>query len=378
MTSVSRAVSQPVNSYDEWSRLQQVIVGSADGYDFHHIDSSFKLFYLENVAPIIDSDTTPDRYLAIPARVREELSEDLEGLVAALESFGVIVLRPTTLRDATPIASPLWRSRTTPALNIRDQTIVLGDTIVETAPHVRARYFENDLLKPIMYEYFAQGSRWISMPRPALAKGALDARYYERRGYSTGALLAEVTARELPGLPFELVFDGAQCLRLGIDVLVNVACANHQLGYEWLVRELGERFRFHRLDAVADNHIDSAILPLRPGLLLLRAPEYRASLPPALQDWEVIYPPEVHEHRFPDYGSDGFNLASKFIDMNVLSLDENTVIVNELYPELVALLTRRGFEVVPVRHRHRRLFSGGFHCFTLDCIREGGRENYFD
>jgi glycine amidinotransferase len=84
----------------------------------------------------------------------------------------------------------------------------------------------------------------------------------------------------------------------------------------------------------------------------------------------------VTEHRFPDYGSEGLNLASRFIDMNVLSLDEDTVVVNALYPELIDTLEEEGLEVVPVRHRHRRLFSGGFHCFTLDCVRAGGAEDY--
>ncbi len=62
--------------------------------------------------------------------------------------------------------------------------------------------------------------------------------------------------------------------------------------------------------------------------------------------------------------------------MNVLSIDENTVVVNSLYPELIRVLEGRRFTVVPVAHRHRRLAGGGFHCFTLDTVRSGGREDY--
>lgn len=32
--------------------------------------------------------------------------------------------------------------------------------------------------------------------------------------------------------------------------------------------------------------------------------------------------------------------------------------------------------MVPVRHRHRRLFGGGFRFFTLDTHRTGGFEDY--
>lgn len=39
-------------------------------------------------------------------------------------------------------------------------------------------------------------------------------------------------------------------------------------------------------------------------------------------------------------------------------------------------LEKHRFTVVPVRHRHRRLFGGGFHCFTLDTVRAAGPEDY--
>ncbi|MEU0222486.1 inosamine-phosphate amidinotransferase 1, partial [Streptomyces sp. NPDC006265] len=69
-------------------------------------------------------------------------------------------------------------------------------------------------------------------------------------------------------------------------------------------------------------------------------------------------------------------IGSRYMDINLLSVDENTVVVNSLYPELIEVLEARGFTVVPVRHRHRRLFGGGFHCFTLDTVRRGGPEDY--
>jgi glycine amidinotransferase len=40
----SEGVPQQANSYDEWSRLREVVVGRADFYDSHDVDSSFRLF----------------------------------------------------------------------------------------------------------------------------------------------------------------------------------------------------------------------------------------------------------------------------------------------------------------------------------------------
>jgi glycine amidinotransferase len=158
--------------------------------------------------------------------------------------------------------------------------------------------------------------------------------------------------------------------------LINVANRNHEKARVWLSRHFGDRLRFHQLDRLADNHIDSIVLPLAPGTLLLRDRSYLAKLPVFLRNWKIIVPPPPSECQFPKYEEDVLVLTSPYIDMNVLSLDESTVVVNSLCPELIRCLEKNGFTVIPVRHRHRRLFAGGFHCFTLDTVRTGGAEDY--
>lgn len=366
-----------VNSYDEWTRLQEVIVGRAENYFSHDLDTSFRLFYYDNVRPTLHGARGLRTSLEIPAYLVDELQEDIEGFVTALTDCRVNVLRPALLKEPAVINSPHWTSRQTPPLNVRDQTIILGNTILETAPHVRSRYFENDYLKPAFYCYLRGGSRWLAMPRPALVRGSLDPGYFVNQGIDVSDVMADL-AGEIPGIGYELIFDGAQCIRVGRDVLVNVASENHRLALSWLNANFSDTFRFHQLDAIADSHIDSIIVPLRPGLVLLRSPEYRAALPKAMQKWDAIYAPQVSEDHFPNYSNFGFNIASRYIDINVLSVDEDTVIVNSLCPELIKLLEEHGITAIPVRHRHRRLFGGGFHCFTLDTVRSGGCENYLD
>jgi glycine amidinotransferase len=173
------------------------------------------------------------------------------------------------------------------------------------------------------------------------------------------------------------MFDGAQCLRLGRDIMVNIATENHALACDWLERHLAGRFRIHRMFRLADSHIDSLVLALRPGLLLVRSPKIAEQLPASLRSWDMIFPPEPEENNFPQYGDDDLILTSRYIDLNVLSVSPDTVLVNEACPELIRVLEKRGFTAVPVRHRHRRLFGGGLHCFTLDTVREGsGPEDY--
>ena len=91
----------------------------------------------------------------------------------------------------------------------------------------------------------------------------------------------------------------------------------------------------------------------------------------------IIYPPEPKDRIFPAYTDDELLLTSKYIDLNVLSIDTERVMVNAWFPELMKTLEQHKFTPIPVQHRHRRLFGGGFHCFTLDTVRDGGPEDYF-
>jgi glycine amidinotransferase len=118
------------------------------------------------------------------------------------------------------------------------------------------------------------------------------------------------------------------------------------------------------------------VLPLRPGTLLVRHEGVVDQLPPQFRSWETIVPPPPEDENFPTYDDDDVVLTSPFIDLNVLSVGPDTVLANESCPQLMLTLEKHGFTVVPVRHRHRRIFGGGLHCFTLDTVRDGGPEDY--
>ncbi|MEU7931244.1 glycine amidinotransferase [Micromonospora echinofusca] len=382
-----------LNSFDEWSPLKEVIVGSAENYVSHERELSFDLFFHDNIRenrsfrtewyyPRLaargagGSAPEPGR-VPIKQRYVAELCEDLDGIAKTLESLSVTVHRPLHVDASTvEVATPAWSAAVVPPLNVRDNTLILGDEIIETPPMIRSRYFETQLLKPIFAEYFRRGARWTVMPRPLMTDASFDLSYV-RTGTAGGPTEAIEDPRPSPyDVGFEMMFDGAQCLRLGRDVVANVSTANHALACDWLERHLEGRFRIHRVHQLSDSHIDSMVLALRPGTLLVRSAQVVEKLPEPLRRWDHIVAPEPEGDNFPRYDDDDLILTSPFIDLNVLSVDPGTVLVNEACPELVRTLERNGFTVVPVRHRHRRLFGGGFHCFTLDTVREGGAEDY--
>jgi glycine amidinotransferase len=383
-----------LNSFDEWSPLKEIIVGSAQNYTSHERELSFELFFHENIVndnvvrtewyyPHLSlsgqNTAIEDRrtHSAIKQRYIEELIEDIDGLVKTLESLSVQVKRPIDLQKETNEVRTLpWSASVVPPLNIRDITLILGDEIIETSPMIRSRFFETQFLKPIFMNYFRQGARWTVMPRPLMTDASFDPSYADHTAGGPMQVIHDPQPSPYD-VGYEIMLDGAQCVRLGRDLIVNIANANHAMGCDWLENHLGDRFRVHRVYRLSDSHIDSMLLALRPGTLLVRSKKVAEFLPEPLKKWDLIVPPMPSANNFPHYDDDDLVLASPYIDLNVLSVSPDTVIVNDACPELMRTLEQARFTVVPVRHRHRRLFGGGFHCFTLDTVRDGKLEDYF-
>ena len=212
------------------------------------------------------------------------------------------------------------------------------------------------------------------MPRPMLTDASFDPANVENAAPN---IEIPVDPRPSPyDVGLELMIDGANCLRLGRDLVVNISNANHALACDWLERHLEGRFRVHRMHRLTQSHIDSVVVPLRPGTLLVRSARVLDFLPEALRRWDTVVAPAPEIGDYPQYENDDPIPASPYTDLNLLSIDENTVMVNDACKPLIRTLEEHGFTVIPVRHRHRRLFGGGFHCFTLDTVRAGGAEDY--
>ncbi|WP_328341108.1 glycine amidinotransferase [Micromonospora sp. NBC_00421] len=378
-----------LNSYDDFTPLKEVILGSADGYVARLPDLSFDMFISDNLTgargyypSITDWRPGEDRRrrnephrLAMKTRFLDELTADVEGLAGQLRDLGIRVHRPMALDpDLGELATPAWSAPVTPPLNLRDNTLILGDEIIETPPTLRARYFETQFLKPVFAEYFRAGARWTTMPRPMMTDASFDP-----ENVSSAAPNIEVPdpPQSSPyDVGLEIMIDGANCLRLGRDLIVNISNANHALACDWLERHLRGRFRVHRMHKLTQSHIDSVVIPLRPGLLLVRSERVLDFLPEQLRTWDTVVSPTPELHDYPQYENGDPIPPSPYIDLNLLSVDEETVLVNDACKTLIRILEDRKFTVVPVRHRHRRLFGGGFHCFTLDTVRTGGAEDY--
>ncbi len=364
----------PVNSYDEWSPLEEVIVGDGLPSKLPALDFSFKVFFHDNIYNTKRFEEDAHQY--ITKRHVEEHREDVENFADTLKSLGIKVRRPKVPQIVHRVKTPNWESTIHPSLNVRDLTMIVGDTIIESPPMCRWRYFETDYLKHLFLEYFKHGAKWIQAPKPLLMNHSFDLSYFGENSFACddyetlrGADLAPMNCGH------EIMFDAANCLRLGDTILMNVSCENHRLGAKWLQSQLGEKFKVVCVEWT-DSHIDSTFLPIRPGLAIVMRPDL--TLPEIFNNWDIIYIP-MRRRNQEEYERQGIKLASPRIELNFLSISPNLIICHDQYEQaLSTALKKYKVEVMPSPIRHCELFSGAHHCMTLDVRRKGGLESYFN
>lgn len=343
-----------VSVHNEWDPLEEMIVGIADGAQVPVADRGlFAVDYADNVASPEEIPSGP-----YDARVIEEAAEDLDALAGALRQQGVTVRRPSVTDQTKSFGTPDWSTDGYYNYCPRDVLLAVGHTIIEMPLVLRSRYFEPFAYREILLEYFRSGAAWISAPKPRLP----DETYNVRP--DSGSILNDL----------EPVLDAANVLRVGRDILCQISCSGNMLGCRWLQRVLGDGYRVHPVAGVYEGtHLDTTIALVRPGLVVLNPERIRPDQVPAVfRKWEIIWCPEMVDTGY----SWSYPRASIWQGMNFIMVNPTLAVVNELQLPLIKELERHGVEVLPLKMRHARNLSGGFHCVTVDVRRRGFLEDY--
>lgn len=390
-----------VNSHNEWDKLREVIVGSAEG-----ISATLEWLSPEPISESIKEKAYELALKASPQWFVDEIVEDLDGLSNVLMEFGVKVHRPQVHDITKMYSSPFWSSTGNNLYNVRDLHLIVGNTVIESPSHHISRYFEATALYPIWYKYFDEGFRWISAPKPKLAHKAIEPYFRDENARiltNEDMRHQELTEGRLEKLhrltEEEILFEAANTVRMGKDLLYLVSSSGNYRGAKWLQSILGDQYKVHTTDKIyRSSHIDSTVMCLRPGLVLLNSARVNEQICPELfKKWDKIWfddvaPTTEQELAFQKEVRDplakqleelGFrsnlgDMSSPWVGMNVLSVDTETVLVDERQIKLIHLLEKHNFRTVPVRLRHLYTQGGGLHCATLDTVRDSKLENYFD
>ncbi|WP_424095650.1 glycine amidinotransferase [Moorena producens] len=366
-----------VNSWNEWDELEEMVVGIADYASFEPKEpGNHPKLRDQNLAEIIPFPSGPK-----DPKVLEKANEELNGLAYLLKDHDVIVRRPEKFDFTKSIKTPYFEvANQYCGVCPRDVMITFGNEIMEATMSKRARFFEYLPYRKLVYEYWNKDDHmiWNAAPKPTMQ----DSMYLE----TFWELSLEERFKRMHDFEFcitqdEVIFDAADCSRLGKDILVQESMTTNRTGIRWLKKHLEPRgFRVHPVHFPLDffpSHIDCTFVPLRPGLILTN-PErpIREEEEKIFKDngWELITVPQ------PTCSNDEmpmFCQSSKWLSMNVLSISPTKVICEEREKPLQELLDKHGFEVFPLPFRHVFEFGGSFHCATWDIRRKGECEDYF-
>jgi glycine amidinotransferase len=355
--------------------LKHVIVGVADESSVPALEPAFEA---KAVGAKVDLGKVQVGKLRDPS-ILKLAGEQLDGLCTVLRSHGVKVDRPMPLPSSTGVQTPFFTAKNLfGCMPARDLLLTVGNTIVEAPGSWRCRYWETMCYRNLLNKYWEEDRqmKWIAAPKPLLVDESYNGWWALGTDEQREAWVKEDPPK-FASNENEIIFDAADTIRLGRDLFVQHGCTTNLKGVEWIRRQFPDH-RVHTLNFPSDPwpmHIDATLLPLKPGLALINPerplPKQQAALFTE-HGWDLIEAaPAAHKHPPPGCGS------SVWLSMNMISLDESSVLVEASEIHQMNQLEELGFEAIPVKLRDAYVCGGGLHCATADVHRDGKLKNYF-
>jgi len=301
---------------NEYSPLKNIIVGSAKQSAWPVDDSAFnKSIEDSNVKGTLTKGP-------LPIQIIKEAEEDLEKLVDILEKNKIKVYRPL-------INEPNW------SYSARDILLSVGNMIIECPTQYYSRKNEAKFYQHVKESAIKDGCKWITSSFPETDKDPM--------------------------------FDAANVCKFNDKLLYLISSTGNRAGAEWLQQQVGTEFEVIMWEGVyASAHIDSTIISLNKNTIMLNASRVSyTNLPLFLREYKKIWINDIIDKSFYQ-----FPFASKWIGLNVLSINQETVIVDSIQKKLIERLKDEKFQVIELELRHARTLGGGFHCVTCDLERE--------
>jgi scyllo-inosamine-4-phosphate amidinotransferase 1 len=302
-------------SINEWDPLEKIVVGSATCANWPMTDLVFAAEAKNSLWK-----ETPAPLGPVPQFIIDQANRELDLLCEALLRYGATVYRP----------KPMDFVKSDGMYNYcpRDRVLVWGDTMVD----VNMMYPCRNQEIASYYRLMAEAKTILTMPR--------------NQG---------------------MTLDAANICRLGDTWLFLESASGNRAAYEWLCDKFPQ-VNIELCNFYAGVHIDSTITPLRKGLVMLNASRVTPdNCPRAFDDWEKIW---ITEDQIVAQDFYQYPYASKWIAMNMLVLDPQTVIIDAAQSQLITILKKHGIDSIPLTLSHSRTLGGGFHCVTLDTRRK--------
>ena len=356
-----------VSSYNEWDELEEVIVGSVVGAAIMGFEPAMAPYFKRN-DPMKDFRGAP-----FQAKDIDDAEEQLNGLVDLLSSQKITVKRPDVQNFCYGVRTPCFSIKNENCSACpRDTLLVVGNEIIEAPMAQRGRFFEYRAYRSLVKEYFLQGATWTVAPKASMG----DDLYVEDYSLEDRAFDADSHASLTDREP---CFDAASFVRFGQDIWYQRDVVTNALGVEWLKRHLRDKYRFHEIkfSDVSNrppHHIDATFVPIKEGIILVNPDR------PCIDDSLEIFKKNGWELVPAEKGildQEYYSPMSKWISMNLLSIGNDRVIVEEKETPMIKLLESLGLKVLTCPFDKVYKFGGGVHCCTTDIRRKGELKSYF-
>jgi len=346
----------PIKGYSTFDPLKHCWVGSG-----------FKAEWFDDLFPKNNKISDPLK------RIADETEEDFLKLVDILESCGVTTHRSFLNLEGNgkyKSLQDIWRPPMTP----RDHFCVVGEKL-----------YIGDHLEELRRNGHMDVVNQIDKKDIYQSKATMDTPW------------AGVT-------PF---ITSAQICRVGKDLFWDSheqwqENAPPDVESELIEKWNKEGFRVHRSDR--GYHSDGAFCVVKPGCIvsLNDVQDYSKEFP----GWDVLYLPDQSWPKLDPFlqmkekvggrwwlkGEEHNDQLIQFVntwltnwvgyveetvfDVNMLSIDQNTIICNNYNKKVFDHFKKHGVEPIIFNFRHRYFWDGGIHCITQDLYREGKLEDY--
>lgn len=308
-----------ISVHNEWSRLEEVVLGIAPELYFpaiHPIElESMNPWWQRASAVMLHTIAKGCR---VPVWITQKYVAELEALRKVLLEHGVTVQRPVPV--ALLAEEPLGLGQ----MFARDPIMTIGDTLISGQLQIEMRRKERRGLSLLLGELADKGSRVISLTSDNIFLEGGDV---------------------IVDLPYVYVGVGKY--------------GSNLKGVEWLQSQFGTAVTVVPIPLTVSGilHLDCCMTLIGSRLGIIHRESLVNPLPPPLNAYEFI---EVDARTRQELGT------------NVLVLDPKTIVVQSRHVQLQQNLRERGFRVIPLDFSWHARLGGAFRCATAPIRRNTG------
>jgi len=407
-----------INSYNGWDPLKQVMLGNVFEPEFFE-----------------DLPDTKTRDLL--QQLLYETHEDLDGIQKTLEDMGVDVVRTPAnatmladLSDGLPAQSEFtsvmdWVEGTgganvkfqgsgipKPCLSPRDFFIAMGDKLLYTNGFHQSSQLTEDgqkLINPDVLDMRLKGKdekfgRFLPSQN-LMEENELPVEWlsWDAKTRKEMETASGMNLRKFKGLT--QMFWAPTVTRVGDTMVVDSYDISN------LPRVINDLYPQFKIPHVAvGGHNDGTFCTPKPGLVVCAPWIDKESFKKTFPGWDVMkienpgtmtsdwgnwhndksktqgkwwHPQSTSNPEFSNFVETWMNKwvgysEETVFEVNMLSVNESTILSMNYQKEVNDKLKQHGIEPVYCRFRHRNFWDGGLHCLTVDTVREGGMQNYFE